>query len=364
MQARYQYGTLTRRTRRRGPDVWQWRYSENGFRKAIVLGTVEQLPTRADAEREAEPFRVKVNAQNPEQPVTVAALAARFEEQCIPKRCRRATQKLYGSILKNHILPRWGPELVQNVKPMAVEEWLENYPHSRQIKRHVRGLMHNLFQAALRWEILDRNPISLVRQSGRRMKKPRVLTSAEFRAVLAQLDEPYRTMVLTVACLGLRVCELIGLCWSDIDFDNLTVSVRRSVVEGEINPTKTEASEAALPLDPELATALLDHRRRSVYVGSDDFVFASSLGKPRWPDSMLADYLKPAAEQAGVGKIGWHTFRHTYSTMLAALGTKPAVQKEMLRHADIQTTLNVYTQAVTDDKREAASKLVRELLKK
>ena len=73
---------------------------------------------------------------------------------------------------------------------------------------------------------------------------------------------------------------------------------------------------------------------------------------------MLADHIKPAAAKAGIGNIGWHTFRHTYSTLLHALGTTPAVQKELLRHADIQTTLNVYTRAVSADKRQAASKVV------
>lgn len=70
---------------------------------------------------------------------------------------------------------------------------------------------------------------------------------------------------------------------------------------------------------------------------------------------------EPPAERAGIGKVGWHTFRHTYSTLLHALGTKPAVQKELLRHADIRTTMNVYTQAMSDDKREAVSKVARTL---
>jgi integrase len=72
---------------------------------------------------------------------------------------------------------------------------------------------------------------------------------------------------------------------------------------------------------------------------------------------MLADHIKPAASNAGIGNLGWHTFRHTYSTLLHALGTAPVVQKELLRHANIQTTLNVYTQAVSADKRDAASKV-------
>jgi len=50
-----------------------------------------------------------------------------------------------------------GKEFLENVKPMAVEEWLASYPHSRQIKAHVKGLMHILFQVAIRWEIVERN---------------------------------------------------------------------------------------------------------------------------------------------------------------------------------------------------------------
>lgn len=360
---RYQYGTLTRRHRCNGPDVWQWRWCENGFRRAIVIGTLEQYPTKSDAERAAEHFRIRVNLDGPRRvhAVTVEELADRFTEQYVPKRCRRATRKLYQSIFKNHILPRWGSEPVQAVKTMAVEDWLENYPHSRQIKAHVRSLMHVLYQCALRWELAERNPIDLVRQSKKRLKTPRVLTPEEFRALLAQLAEPYRAMVITIACLGLRVCELIGLQWGDIDFAGLTVRIQRSVVEGEVNPTKTEASESALPLDPGLAETLSAFKVTAAHVTDSDFVFASDLGRPRWPDSILADHLKPAAERAGIGKIGWHTFRHTYSTLLHALGTTPAVQKELLRHADIHTTLNIYTQAISADKREAATKVAQTL---
>jgi integrase len=166
-------------------------------------------------------------------------------------------------------------------------------------------------------------------------------------------------MVITVACLGLRVCELLGLQWGDLDFENLTVRIQRGIVEGEVNETKTEASESTLPLDRDLAECLLAHKAGSPYKSDSDYVFAGASGKPPWPDGILTDHLKPAAVRAGIGNIGWHTFRHSYSTLLHALGTKPAVQKELLRHADIQTTLNVYTQAVSSEKRKAASRVAR-----
>jgi integrase len=366
MQARYQYGDLRIRKRNKGPDVWQFRYFENGKRKSVLVGTVEKLPTEADAQRAVEHRRIEINSQNAQKQfhsVTVGALIERFMEQHVPRHCRKLTASVYRSLFETHIRPKWGTCFLHDLRPMGVKEWLEEMSHSRQVKAHVRGLMHTLFRAAIMWELIERNPVDLVRQSRKRLKPPRVLTPAEFKALLGELSEPHKTMVITVACLGLRVCELLGLQWGDLDFVNLTVRIQRSIVEGEVNETKTEASEGTLPLDPDLAECLLAHKAKSQHNGQSDYVFAGASAKPPWPDGILTDHLKPAAVKAGIGNIGWHTFRQSYSTLLHALGTKPAVQKELLRHADIETTLNIYTQAVSAEKRKAASKVVGALWK-
>jgi len=314
--ARYQYGDLRLRKRKKGPDVWQFRYFENGRRKSVLVGTAAKLPTKSDAERAVEHWRVKVNAQNPQaqfHSVTVGALMDRFIEQYAPKHCRRNTLNCYRWTADKHVRPKWGAEFVQNVKTMAVQDWLETYPASRQVKAHIRGYMHTLFNQAVRWELLERNPITLVTQPRKRLKTPRALTTDEFKALLAKLEEPYKTMVVTIACLGLRVSELLALQWGDIDFENLSVRIQRSFVAGEVNPTKTDASEASLPLDSGLAEALLEHKARATYKADSDYVFAGDSGKPRWGGILLTDYIKPAAVKAGIGKVGWHTFRYVLS---------------------------------------------------
>lgn len=63
MQARYQYGNLTLRKRKKGSDVWQFRWLEHGKQKSVLIGSVEKLPTRTDAERAVEHFRIKINSQ-------------------------------------------------------------------------------------------------------------------------------------------------------------------------------------------------------------------------------------------------------------------------------------------------------------
>ena len=85
--------------------------------------------------------------------------------------------------------------------------------------------------------------------------------------------------------------------------------------------------------------------------------------EPYWPDNLLKRFVKRAAVRAKITKrVGWHTLRHTYSTLLRANGTDIKVQQELLRHANVQTTLQVYTQAISEQKRAANAKVVGQLL--
>ena len=87
--------------------------------------------------------------------------------------------------------------------------------------------------------------------------------------------------------------------------------------------------------------------------------------KPYWQETVAARQIKPAALKAGLGKgIGWHTFRHTYRTWLDTAGAPMSIQKELMRHASIQTTMNVYGRStMSDAKRQANSNVVRMALR-
>jgi site-specific recombinase XerD len=187
---------------------------ENGKLKSVLIGTTERLPTTADAERAVEHLRMKINAQVPQAQfhfVTVEALLDRYMEDEMPVSVREDTASTYRGILGNWIKPKWGTQTLQSVKTMAIENWLKGIPRSPNTKAHIRNLMHLLFNCAIRWELIDRNPVQLVRQSTKRTHLPRVLTPEEFKKLLAELPEPYRTMVLVAGCLGLRISEIIGL---------------------------------------------------------------------------------------------------------------------------------------------------------
>ena len=171
-----------------------------------------------------------------------------------------------------------------------------------------------------------------MRQSAKRSRVPTVLDPEELKEFLASLADPAKTAVLLGALTGLRVGELLGLKWSDIDFEQLEIRVIRDVVKQRIERCKTEASKKAIPIDAELAEALWSWRLHCAYNQQDDWMFASPHGKgkqPYWPSSLYRVYLKPALEAIGITEpVGWHTLRHSFGTLAAA------PMNERLRYSD------------------------------
>jgi hypothetical protein len=140
--------------------------------------------------------------------------------------------------------------------------------------------------------------------------------------------------------LGLLQSELFGLKWQDIDFEIGTLRVTRSVVQQMVGNCKTEASQKAIPLQGALTAALEDWRRQTPYKEPHHWVFASPHvgGKMLyWGQPLMRSNIRPIAKKLGITKrIGWHTFRHTYSTLLCSVGADPKVMQELLRHSTLR----------------------------
>jgi integrase len=184
-----------------------------------------------------------------------------------------------------------------------------------------------------------------------------VLTPAEIKSLLTGLGLRERVLVLLAASTGLRQSELFGVKWSDIDFAQHTMNVVRSIVYGVVGPCKTESSQKPVPVHPTVLEELGKWRELCRYNKSGDWVFASRRHrgrKPIWGQAILRKYVRPAAQKVGIRKqFGWHTFRHTYSTLLRSVGTEFKVMQELLRHSSFRSTLDVYTQAISPAKHAA-----------
>jgi site-specific recombinase XerD len=111
-----------------------------------------------------------------------------------------------------------------------------------------------------------------------------------------------------------------------------------------------------------LAEVLVNWRSESAFNQPEDYVFASveMNGKqPLWPNSAMEKHIRPAALRAGIEKrLGWHTLRHTFGTLLKANGEDVATVQSLMRHANVSVTMDRYVQAVTPAKRQAQRGIV------
>jgi integrase len=369
-----QNGSVIRAERQRGPDVWEFRWREPGAdgkrrHRRIVLGSVEQLADETTARQAIAALRLEFNrggAWVKTRSTTASDLVSHYRERELDPDTvwkTHSTKVTYEGYLNKWILPRWETYPLVRINAGEVELWLRSLPLARSSCAKIRNLMSVVFNHAIRHEICDRNPIQLVRQSAKRKAVPAILSASEVQRLLAVLEIRERTLVLLAFGTGLRMSELFGLKWNDIDFRRNEISVTRSIVFQVVGPCKTEASQKPVPLDSRLAEALKVWRDHTKYSKVDDWVFASpaSRGKrPYWGQCLMRTIIRPAAAKIGITqRIGWHTFRHTYSSLLRANKTDIKVTQELLRHASSRVTLDTYTQAVTVQKRRAQSSVIR-----
>jgi integrase len=368
ISTRYQHGSLKIEQRKNGPAVWVYRWRQAAgrgqtIRRKKILGTTAKIKTHSDAEKKAAALRVDINALSdaPATVMSVGQVVEHFTLVELPNGNRtHRTRETYSSYITNIIVPKWGEYELARVKAVVVERWLAELDGAPSTKAKIRAIMSMLFRHAMRYEFATTNPISLVRQSSKRLIDPVILEVTEVRSLLAELwkqPEPSFTLVFTAVVTGLRRGELFGLKWSDIDFVRKQINIVRSLVNGIVGEPKTSYSRRPIPLTDELAAVLLRWRAITPYVGGDDWVFASpnTMGRqPYWPDSMMYKRIRPAGRAASIEKeFGWHSFRRTTASLLVSGGTSIRTTQEILRHASPTITLGTYAQSVSSERMAA-----------
>jgi integrase len=306
MSTRYQEGSLERVSRAKGPDVWVYRWRElrrDGTRvqRKKVLGNLLRLKTKADAKREVENLRAQINAQLLKiGRMTLEEAWGHFQEHELRVNRSPTTINSYLDYYKSQIIPVWKDIALEDIKAVAIEKWLRSLDLAPGSKAKIRNHMSALFSHCIRHELYHGlNPIASVRQSAVRQHDPDILTLEEMRAILENIEPlAIRVMVAVAAVSALRRSELRGLKWEDLDFKSLWINLRRGLVRKDETQMKTKASRKGVPMAPELADLLLRWREETPYPSDTAWVFASPFTdgeRPYWPESALADHIKPAA---------------------------------------------------------------------
>ena len=368
-----QDGSVSVERRKRGPDVWCFRWREAGpdgrrIHRRIVLGTAEDLKSIGSARKMVVGLRREINVNDiriRSRSVTLVDLSRHYQQRELGARNSRitySTKRAYADYLERWIEPRWGRYALSDIRAVEVELWLEDLNLAPGTRCKIRNVMSLLFNHGRRHDLCDRNPIQWVRQSAKRRTAPDVLTSNEAQALLANLRFRERTLVLLAVTTGLRRSELFALKWKDVDFENKQLHVTRSIVDRVVGVCKTESSQKPVPAHDDLLHILRQWHQQTPHQSPESWVFASPQNQGRRPylaQQIMRRHILPVARKLGITKrIGWHTFRHTYSTLLRSTGAELKIMQELLRHSTIRVTLDTYTQAVTTAKRTAQDAVV------
>jgi integrase len=269
------------------------------------------------------------------------------------KEMRDSTIYTYDSMLNRIVLPALGDKALAIITAEDVSSLLGRLRSEKKSKKYilnVYALLKCIFEVAHENDLIDKTPVRLklhrpkVRES-EKSEKP-TLSADQVRRVEAGFPSEMRALCACVALTGLRLGELLGLQWGDVDLEASVLTVSRRVWRGRINEPKTEATKRRIGMSRQLTERLREHWAASKWPRADDFIFAQEDGRPMDPDHLRRQVLYPALEAAGIARLprthGFHLFRHTFGSIYhAETGDLKLTQKAM-GHARISTTADIY----------------------
>jgi integrase len=234
----------------------------------------------------------------------------------------------------------FGDEPIERITSEHIELWKGRFMAGGRSNRTLQKylvVLHGVFKRAMKVYGLPRNPMAIVE----RPRLPRragidVFSRVEVMALVeAAENEQDGVLYLTAAFTGLRLGELLGLRWEDVDWSADAIRVRRNWTAGREGTPKSGRGRA-VPMMSDVATALTRLRGRDWFTGHQDLVFCDRLGRHLGYGS-LSDRYKTSLERAGLRRLRFHDLRHTFGTH-AIRAADPREVMEWMGHADIQTT--------------------------
>jgi integrase len=243
------------------------------------------------------------------------------------------------------------------IHPPDVQAFVNQFRgYSTSVLKHLRATLSCVFQTAMTWKYVPHNPATgLHLPRGKSVKRAVVLTPEQLRLVITNLEEPYKTMAMVMAGTAIRESELLALKWSDLDYMNRLIRVRRSVYCGVLDEqTKTEESQRDIPMCATVVRVLLDLQKGPYNRG--EYVFMTECEKIPRPEGVQRRHFTPVAEKLGIPRFTWRSFRRTSATALHEQGVPLKVQREIMGHTNEETSL-IYTEVQVKAKRRAMEQL-------
>ena len=310
-----------------------------------------------------------------------------------------STYKRYYRMLETRLLPYWGHFYINKIKPTDIMKFYDLLEKDTQLvrkkgnngsktKKPLSGktilehhrLLRAMLHKAVYWQLIVANPAERVQPPKARKPKRRSYDDEQTKILLENLellsseDTKYKVAIILTVFTGVRLGELMGLEWTDVDFKNGIISINRSSqylsdmgVFTKVPKTESSIREIAIP---EFIISLLEEyklwyeEQKSVYGElwtNSDRLFVQADGKPMHPSTISKWFVKYVG-QIGLPVINFHGLRHTNASLLVAQNIDIAVISARLGHAQISTTLDFYVHPLLSHNRKAGYALENLLL--
>ncbi|HEX7361406.1 MAG TPA: site-specific integrase, partial [Bryobacteraceae bacterium] len=287
------------------------------------------------------------------------------------------TFERYKQMVEVNINPKLGPILLTKLQPVQLAEfyiWSSVAGNRRtgaglstQTVLHIHRLLSHAFKQAVMWQLRPTNPASAV-QAPRPVRKE-VKAVEEDRSALLLVSAENTVLYLPILmglCTGMRRGEILGLRWTDMDFENSRLTVNQALGQTrkyglKFKPTKNKKSHRTIALPACLVAALMDHRANQDKIkkmfGPDypkfDLVMPLADGTP-WPPDDFTDAYIAFSRRICTRDIRFHDLRHTHASELLRRGVPLRTVSQRLGHANPTVTLNIYAHVMSGDDEKAA----------
>lgn len=293
-----------------------------------------------------------------------------------------STKVTYLTHLNNHILPAFGHMRLDQIHTMHILDFFtklreqkthNDKPMSTATLEYIYRILKNVLDRAVEWKIIPENPINGVERPKPEKRKPNFYEEHEAQEViLALYKEPieWRLYFLGAMLGGFRRGELVALEWPDVDFENNTFTIRKSIsmtIDGQAIEGGPKAKSEGVVVMPEwymqeLKKYYLQWKKDKLMAGDaweggdKQYVFHAGLGKPYYyktPTNRWRKFIK----RNNLKYIRLHDLRHTAATLLIEAGVDLKTIQERLRHSRYQTTADIYAHVTKKVQKETAEKL-------
>lgn len=318
--------------------------------------------------------------------MTFASFVEEWKQKYAIKQLRHNTMEAYIGHLSNRVIPAFGHLPLGDIKTMHIVDLLDELGKAEKLGKskgklspatiqYVLRAVRSVFNRAVEWKLIKTNPADGVKKPKVERREMDIYSDEEAALLFKALKEeaPHWRMMITLALTtGLRRGELLGLEWKHIDLEERTLSVEQSLSTSKGNryvisepKTKTSIRKLRLsdPLIDELKAYKAHCNEERLQIadlweeGERYFVFTAMNGKPISPYS-VNNYWKKFIEKHNLRYIRFHDLRHTAATWMLNKGMDKGVTiknvSDILGHADISTTLNLYAHTQEKDKQAAA----------